>query len=94
MTVTLKINPYSNRVVAPSRNLTLEINPYDNEIVAPKKDGKSVSWSFTGWTTDAGVEVTTDTGRTINFKQSTTTLYPLEIEIRPYRNRIVAPEKR
>ena len=75
MTVTLKINPYSNRIVAPIR-YTLQVDS-----------------ALTAWTTDTEANIKTDTGEIIRFKQDTT-IYPLEIEVRPYSNRIVALEKR
>ena len=77
MSITLNINPYSNRLTAPKRisaTTSLQVGDY------------------VYWTTDTDAYVTTDTGDRIDFVTSYRTAYPLLIEINPYSNRLVAPE--
>ena len=74
-------------------SITLEINPYSNVIVAPSRKTLQSGYTFTDWTTDTGANMTTDTSENFRFLQDSTT-FPLELEIRPYSNLIVAPEKR
>ena len=75
-------------------SITLKINPYSNVIVAPARASLSFDYfTLTNWTTDTDAEVVTDTGENIMFKQSAN-VSSLLINIRPYSNLIVAPEKR